>query len=234
MRTIWLSEHHGDQGGWTSAPITLAAAILSATQTIRVSIAALIAPLHNPVRLAEQLATVDCIAPGRLSVTLGAGYRKAEFAMAGVDREARAKLMEESIDVLHAAWQGTSFEWRGRSILVAPPPATPGGPKLLLGGKSIAAARRARQTPPPILTWQQQSRASHVIRSRMRESRLQGINRPRSSGARDITHHDHRPTYSSVGRACQPSRSRRSSHVCLVARRSSALRLGRVRHYEDR
>ena len=143
LDAVTLSEHHGDPAGFTSAPITLAAAVLACTRRPKVSIAAALVPLHDPVRLAEQLASVDCLAPGRLSVVLGAGYRRAEFEMAGVDRRERGPLLEECVAVLRSAWTGKPFEWRGREVLVAPPPPTPGGPEIFVGGKTRAGARRA-------------------------------------------------------------------------------------------
>lgn len=140
---ITLSEHHGDPAGYLPSPTTLAAAVLARTSRVPVSIAAALAPLHDPVRLAEQLAVVDCLAPGRLSVVLGLGYRKAEFDMAGVDRSARGSLLEETVAVLRQAFTGEPFTWRDRSVTVTPPAATPGGPHLLIGGKTAVAARRA-------------------------------------------------------------------------------------------
>lgn len=144
-----LSEHHGDPAGFSSAPLTLAAAVLARTSRLAVSIAAALVPLHDPVRLAEQMATIDCLAPGRLSVVLGAGYRQAEFDMAGVERRARGALLEECVAVLRAAWSGKPFEWRGREMLVTPTPASPGGPTIFVGGKTIAGARRAARLRCP-------------------------------------------------------------------------------------
>ena len=141
--TLCLSEHHGDPAGYSSAPLTLAAAVLGRTQRVRVKIAAALAPLHDPVRFAEQIATLDCLAPGRLELVLGAGYRHVEFEMAGVDRSQRGKRVEECVAVLRGAFSGKSFEWRGRDILVSPPAATPGGPAIAIGGKTVASARRA-------------------------------------------------------------------------------------------
>ncbi|MCH2172443.1 LLM class flavin-dependent oxidoreductase [Myxococcota bacterium] len=148
-QSLTLSEHHGDPAGYSSAPIILAAAVLGRTEHVQVSIAAALVPLHDPVRLAEQLASVDCLAPGRLSVVLGAGYRQAEFEMAGIDRSQRGPLLEECVSVLRAAWTGEPFEWRGREVLVTPPPATPGGPAILVGGKTVAGARRAARLHCP-------------------------------------------------------------------------------------
>ena len=149
VESVSVSEHHGDPAGFTSAPVVLAAAILGRTERIAVTISAALAPLHDPVRLAEQLATVDCLAPGRLSVILGAGYRRAEFEMAGVDRSRRGRLLEECVEVLRGAWSGQPFEWQGRTVLATPPPSTPGGPKLMMGGKTELAARRAARVRLP-------------------------------------------------------------------------------------
>src|SRR5690606_17847461 len=74
LDAICLSEHHGDPAGYSSAPLTLAAAVLGRTRHVAVSIAAALVPLHDPVRFAEQVTTLDCLAPGRLSLVLGAGY----------------------------------------------------------------------------------------------------------------------------------------------------------------
>src|SRR4051794_31913880 len=120
VESVTFSEHHGDPAGFTPAPIALAAAALARTKHVMVMISAVLVPLHDPVRLAEQLATVDLLAPGRLSVIIGAGYRRVEFEMAGVERGARGRLVEECVEVLRAAWTGEPFDWRGRAMLVTP------------------------------------------------------------------------------------------------------------------
>ena len=149
VSTIVLGEHHGDPAGFMSAPLTLAAAVLARTRRAVVTVSAVLAPLHDPVRLAEQLATLDCLAPGRISVVLGAGYRKAEFAMAGVQRSRRGELVEECASVLATAWTGEPFEFRGRQVVVTPTPATPGGPHIAIGGKTVVAALRAARLRLP-------------------------------------------------------------------------------------
>ena len=143
LDSVVLQEHHGLADGYLPAPLTLAGVVLGRTPRIPVNISAVVAPLHDPVRLAEQLAVLDLAAPGRIGLILVIGYRAAEFDMAGVPMQGRGALLEECVEVLRNAWSGTSFEWRGRDILVTPAPATPGGPMLLVGGGSDAAARRA-------------------------------------------------------------------------------------------
>jgi alkanesulfonate monooxygenase SsuD/methylene tetrahydromethanopterin reductase-like flavin-dependent oxidoreductase (luciferase family) len=140
---VILSEHHGAPDGYLPAPLTLAAAVLGRTPRIPVSVAAILVPLHDPIRLAEQLAVLDLCAPGRLSVVAGVGYRSVEFAMAGVERADRGHLLEDGIEVLRQAWSGEPFTWRGRTVVVTPRPATPGGPVIMIGGSTEIAARRA-------------------------------------------------------------------------------------------
>ena len=140
---LTLSEHHNDEAGYLAAPMTLAAAVLARTSRIKVSISAALVPLHDPLRVAEQLAVLDLIGPGRISAIFGAGYRKVEFESAGVDRKLRGKLVEECVEACKAAWTGEPFEFRGRTVMVRPTPATPGGPHIAVGGKTELAARRA-------------------------------------------------------------------------------------------
>jgi alkanesulfonate monooxygenase SsuD/methylene tetrahydromethanopterin reductase-like flavin-dependent oxidoreductase (luciferase family) len=138
---VVLSEHHGVDDGFMPAPVTLAAAIAGRTKRIQINIAAILVPLHDPVRLAEQLATVSLVSGGRIGFVAGLGYRQEEFDMAGVERKQRARLLEEDVEVMRKAWTGEPFEWRGRTVRVTPKPASP--PMLLIGGSTEKAAKRA-------------------------------------------------------------------------------------------
>jgi alkanesulfonate monooxygenase SsuD/methylene tetrahydromethanopterin reductase-like flavin-dependent oxidoreductase (luciferase family) len=138
---VAISEHHGVEDGYLSSPVTLAAAIAARTKRLAVNIAAVLVPLHDPIRLAEQLATAALVAGGRLSFVAGLGYRHEEFEMAGVDRAARGRLFDEYVGVLRQAWTGEPFTWRGRVVRVTPAPEPP--PPVLVGGSTPKAARRA-------------------------------------------------------------------------------------------
>ena len=138
---VVLSEHHGVDDGFMSAPLTLAAAIAGRTTRIQINIAAVLVPLHDPVRLAEQLAALSLISAGRVGFVAGLGYRQEEFDMAGVDRRQRGKLLDEAIAVMRKAWSGEPFEWRGRRVRVTPKPQSE--PMVLIGGSTEIAARRA-------------------------------------------------------------------------------------------
>lgn len=138
---VVLSEHHGVDDGYLPAPLTLAAAIAGRTRRLRLHIAALLVPLHDPIRLAEQIAVLDLISAGRVAFVAGLGYRQEELAMAGVAASERGRLLEEYVGVLRQAWTGEPFEWRGRVVRVTPKPAAP--PRIFIGGSTAAAARRA-------------------------------------------------------------------------------------------
>jgi alkanesulfonate monooxygenase SsuD/methylene tetrahydromethanopterin reductase-like flavin-dependent oxidoreductase (luciferase family) len=143
VETVFLGEHHGDVDGYNPAPVVLAAAILGRTTQLTVHISALVAPLHDPVRLAEDLAALSLIGPGRVEATLGLGYRPHELAMFGVDPETRQRRLDTCVDVLARAWRGERFEVDGRPGIVRPLPPPGKAPRLYLGGSTESAARRA-------------------------------------------------------------------------------------------
>ncbi|MGO9342453.1 MAG: LLM class flavin-dependent oxidoreductase [Acidimicrobiales bacterium] len=138
-----VSQHHGVDDGYLPSPVPMAAAIAARTDTLPVSVAALLLALYEPVKLAEDLAVVDLISQGRVSYVVGIGYRDEEFAMFGVDRRQRAKIVEERIGILRELWTGANVSVDGRPSRISPLPFTPGGPILAYGGGTEAAARRA-------------------------------------------------------------------------------------------
>jgi len=140
--TIVLSEHHGSDDGYLPSALTMAAAMAARTSTIRLSVSAIVAPLHDPIRLAEEAAVVDLISGGRLDLVLANGYVADEFAMFGVSMGERSRRVTEAIAILRTVRDGEAFEHEGRTVRVTPAPES-GGPKLSLGGSTAAAARRA-------------------------------------------------------------------------------------------
>jgi alkanesulfonate monooxygenase SsuD/methylene tetrahydromethanopterin reductase-like flavin-dependent oxidoreductase (luciferase family) len=148
---VSLEEHHGAFNGWSSSPLTMAAAILARTKKVSVSISALLVPLHDPLRIAEDIAAIDLMSKGRLSVIGGLGYRPSEYAAHGKSWEDRGKIMDECVDVMLKAWTGEPFEYRGTTVQVTPRPFTQPHPAFLLGGTSKPAARRAARFGLPIM-----------------------------------------------------------------------------------
>ena len=143
-------EHHGAPNGWSPSPLITAGAILARTKTIGVNISALLVPLHDPLRIAEDIAVLDLLSGGRLSVIAGIGYRPEEYAAHGKDWKNRGKLMDECIDTMLKAWTGEPFEYRGTTVQVTPKPISSPMPPFMLGGTSKPAARRAARFKLPI------------------------------------------------------------------------------------
>jgi alkanesulfonate monooxygenase SsuD/methylene tetrahydromethanopterin reductase-like flavin-dependent oxidoreductase (luciferase family) len=138
---VGLGEHHAAEDGYLPSPIPMATAIGARTRHITLRLNVLLAPLYDPVKLAEDLAVAQYLCQGRLEVVIGAGYRPYEFQMFGKRREDRKKLYIETIEFLRRAWSGETFEYAGRSVTITPIPEPQ--PPLLLGGSHPAVARRA-------------------------------------------------------------------------------------------
>ena len=130
--SVWLSEHHFFADGYTPSPLVLAAAVAARTERIAIGTGVLLAPLHHPVRLAEDAATVQLLSDGRLILGLGQGWKREEFERLGVEHARRATLLESTVRALREAWgEGP----------VTPKPVPP--PPIWIGGMSEAAVRRA-------------------------------------------------------------------------------------------
>jgi len=140
---ISLSEHHGVDDGFLPSPLILASALASRTRRLRLMIAALLAPLYDPVKLAEDLVVLDLVSQGRVTTTLGMGYRREEFAMFGRSHAERGSLLDEWLEVLLRAWRGERFDWNGRIVQVTPAPFTKPHPPINVGGQSRRGALRA-------------------------------------------------------------------------------------------
>ena len=145
------SEHHGTEDGFMSAPLAISAAILGATDNLMCTLSALLVPYHDPLRLAEDIATIDLMAPGRFITIAGLGYREFEFEMFGKDRTRRGRDTEEAIKVMQQAWTGEPFEYEGRTVWVTPKPVTQPHPIVMVGGSVPASAKRAARLRLPYM-----------------------------------------------------------------------------------
>ena len=138
---IGLGEHHGSPDGYDPSPVVTAAAIAARTRRLQIRTSVLLAPLYDPVKLAEDLAVASIFSGGRLVAGIGAGYRPSEYESFGKRLEDRWERMGEIVGFLREAWKGEPFEWQGRRVHVTPRPDPP--PPIVLGGAYPRAARRA-------------------------------------------------------------------------------------------
>ncbi|MGW0820901.1 LLM class flavin-dependent oxidoreductase [Streptomyces sp. NPDC002845] len=168
ITTVQTEEHHGVANNWLPSPFAFAGAVFGATQgdsaarsaslrgggratggRIAVTVSAVIGPLHDPLRLAEDIAVLDLLSGGRLVTVVGIGYRPEEYALFDVDWKRRGRLQDELLETVIEAWTGEPFTYRGRTVRVTPRPFTEPHPLLLVGGSSKAAARRAARLGLP-------------------------------------------------------------------------------------
>ena len=93
--SVWIAEHAFSEHGIISSPHSLLAAIAAQTTRVKVGVACSIVPWYHPLRLAQDLATLDIISQGRLIVGVGRGYQKREFDAYGLDiAESRERFIE--------------------------------------------------------------------------------------------------------------------------------------------
>jgi len=144
--SVWLSEHHFLDDGYMPSLLVTAAAVAQATERIGIGTGVLLAPLHDPIRLAEDAATVDLISGGRLILGLGAGWREEEFELFGVGLSERPARIRETVAILRAAWSDDAITFEGRHYrydraFVTPKPTRP--IPIWLGAFAPAAIKRA-------------------------------------------------------------------------------------------
>ena len=112
--SAWLAEHHFTRYSIGSSSLIVATHIAARTSTIRLGTAVLVSPLHNPIRLAEDTATLDVLSGGRLDVGFGRGTFGYEYGGFGVDPEESQERFRESLAVIQGLWTTPGFTHHGR------------------------------------------------------------------------------------------------------------------------
>jgi probable F420-dependent oxidoreductase len=97
-------------------PIALLSAVAAVTSRVRLAVNVMIAPLRPTALLAKQLATLDVISNGRVSIGVGAGWQEQEFDACNIPFEGRFGFMEEQVEACRALWSGSPAAYHGRRI----------------------------------------------------------------------------------------------------------------------
>jgi alkanesulfonate monooxygenase SsuD/methylene tetrahydromethanopterin reductase-like flavin-dependent oxidoreductase (luciferase family) len=146
---VWISEHHFLDDGYCPSLLTVAAHVAARTSRVRIGTSVLLLPFHDPLRVAEDAATVDLLSGGRFDLGIGLGYRAEEFEVFGFPRRQRPSRFEENLAILRKAWSGEAFTHEGRyhhidrPIRVTPQPLQQPHPPIWCAASSIPAAERA-------------------------------------------------------------------------------------------
>jgi alkanesulfonate monooxygenase SsuD/methylene tetrahydromethanopterin reductase-like flavin-dependent oxidoreductase (luciferase family) len=111
---VWTTEHHFSEDSWSPSVLPILAAVAARTKQIRLGTYIVIAPLNNPIRVAEDVATVDIISRGRLDLGVGPGIDPKEFGTFGVPRKQRKARMYECLEIIRRCFTEERFSFKGK------------------------------------------------------------------------------------------------------------------------
>jgi len=125
--SLWPAEHHFSEYGVCGSPALNLAAIARTTKKIRLGTGIVVLPLNNPLRVAEDFATLDQLSGGRVEFGVGRGYQPIEFEGFGIDQAKSRELFDESIEIIQRAWTEEKLNFKGkhfeyRDVEVRPKP----------------------------------------------------------------------------------------------------------------
>lgn len=146
---VFLVEHHFTGTGQISSSLSLLAYLAARTERIRLGAGVVVLPWHNPVLLAEQVATIDQLSNGRFDFGVGRGYRPTEFAGFCMTPEEATSRYAEALGFLKRAWTARErFKHRGDhwsfdDVVIDPPVVQKPHPPMWVGAASKESITRA-------------------------------------------------------------------------------------------
>jgi alkanesulfonate monooxygenase SsuD/methylene tetrahydromethanopterin reductase-like flavin-dependent oxidoreductase (luciferase family) len=105
LHSAWIGEHHFSTLGVLSCPDLVLAQVAARTTRIRLAPAVTVLPLHHPIRVAEQWATLDMLSGGRVDFAAGRGYDRREYAPLGASFDDNQAIFEEGMEIVRRLWE---------------------------------------------------------------------------------------------------------------------------------
>jgi alkanesulfonate monooxygenase SsuD/methylene tetrahydromethanopterin reductase-like flavin-dependent oxidoreductase (luciferase family) len=154
---LWVAERPFVRGALLPAAFPLCAALAERTTRARIATGAVPLPLHHPLRVAEDAATLDVLSGGRFELGVGLGEHAEGFDGFGVPIHERAGRFEEALDLVRRAWAGEAVGGTGghfeiAPVTVYPRPTQRPHPPLWIAAAAEAAVRRAARLGTGLLT----------------------------------------------------------------------------------
>lgn len=147
LDSIWVSEHHFTEDGYLPGTMPSLGAIGARTDQIEFGPYCAVTPLYDPVRLAEDAATLSLMSDDRFTLGLVNGYRKEEFRAFGIPREERPARVTDTVSILRNAWSDGPLDYESEFHPIPPEttvtPKPDVEPRIILGGFAKPAVRRA-------------------------------------------------------------------------------------------
>ena len=157
FHSAWVAEHHFSRYGLGSSSLVFSASVAAQTKRIRLGTAILVPPLHHPIKLAEDAATLDVVSGGRLDAGFGRGSAEYEYAGYGIDQEESQGRFQETINLLKGLWTTPGFSHKGDYFdlnevnLVPPPLQKPHPPIYIAATRTPATLDFAVTTGHPLI-----------------------------------------------------------------------------------
>ncbi len=182
FHSLWLTEHHFWYDGYCPSLLVGLGALAAVTKRIKIAAGLVLLPMHDPLRVAEQVAVVDQLCGGRLILGFGNGYRDAEFDGFGLRRTERGARLSEQFSILKTAWTQERFSFSGKhfnytELAVTPKPVQKPHPAVFVGTSATyaQAIRRAAKFGfglllPPIVGVEQCRDAIRIWEGAAREA----------------------------------------------------------------
>ena len=156
LDSAWLSEFHfSPDRSVLSSPIVVAGALAARTKRLRIGLAVYVLPLNNPLRIAEEAATVDQISGGRLELGIGrSGFVRA-YNSYNIDYGESQARFEEALQILRQAWSGKQFSYHGKyyqvtEALVVPQPVQKPHPPMRMAASSPGTFKTVAEQGLPL------------------------------------------------------------------------------------
>jgi alkanesulfonate monooxygenase SsuD/methylene tetrahydromethanopterin reductase-like flavin-dependent oxidoreductase (luciferase family) len=110
----WIIEHQASYVGAITSPTVFLTAVARATERLHVGAMIWVLPFHNPIRLAQEVATLDHLSHGRVEFGTGIGTHEHEFIRMGLDYYARREMGDEALEIIERAWMQPEVTYKGR------------------------------------------------------------------------------------------------------------------------